>query len=137
MGNKLTSRKRSDYLAQYIEIPRDFEEIKQKFILGLTKRQCICFGLAGVLGGGVYFLLRDYGTTLASNMLLIAAAPPILFALPAKNGLYFEKRLKNMFHFYKEPHIKPYRTESIYEKADKEREYRKLYRLIYKSVGRR
>lgn len=124
-------------MAQYIEIPRDFEEIKQKFLLGLTKRQCICFGLAGVFGGSVYFLLRDYGTTLASNLLLVAAAPPILFALPAKNGLYFEKRLKNMFLFYKNPRIKTYQTESIYEKVQKEREYKKLYRMLNSNSGSR
>ena len=54
-------------MAQYIEIPRDFEEIKQKFLLGLTKRQCICFGLAGVFGGSVYFLLRASLKTPFSN----------------------------------------------------------------------
>lgn len=117
-------------MAQYIEIPRDFEEIKQKFLLGLTKRQCICFGLAGIFGGTVYFLTKDYGTTLASNLLFVAAAPPILFSLPAKNGLYLEKRLKNMFLFYRSSRIKTYQPESIYEKIEKDREYRRLYRML-------
>ena len=126
-------RKNEGKMAQYIEIPRDFEEIKQKFILGLTKRQCICFGLAGILGGGTYFLLRDYSMTLASNLVMFAAAPPVLFALPAKNGQYFEQRLKNMITFYKSARIKTYQTESIYEKAEKEREYKILYKKLNSS----
>lgn len=128
-------RKKEGKMAQYIEIPRDFEEIKQKFILGLTKRQCICFGLAGILGGGVYFLLRNYGynTTFISNFVMIAAAPPVILALPAKNGLYFEQRLKNMFLFYRSERIKTYQTESIYEKAEKEREYKILYKKLNSS----
>ena len=117
-------------MAQYIEIPRDFEEIKQKFALGLTKRQCICFGLAGAFGIPVYFLTKDYGSTLSSNLLLIAAAPPVLFALPAKNGLYLEQRIKNMYRFYKKPRIKTFQSESIYEKIEKDIEYRKLYRML-------
>lgn len=128
-------RKEEGKMAQYIEIPKDFEEIKQKFLFGLTKRQCICFGLAGILGGGVYFLLRNYGynTTFISNFVMIAAAPPVIFALPAKNGLYFEQRLKNMFLFYRSERIKTYQTESIYEKAEKEREYKILYKKLNSS----
>lgn len=120
-------------MAQYIEMPRDFEEIKQKFALGLTKRQCICFGLAGVFGISAYFLTKDYGTTISSNTLLITAAPPVLFALPAKNGLYLEQRLKNMYLFYRKPRVKTYQSETIYEKIEKEREYRKLYRMLNNS----
>ena len=33
----------------YVKIPKDLSLIKQKFILGLTKRQAISFGIGAVL----------------------------------------------------------------------------------------
>ena len=33
-------------MAHYVPIPKDLNDIKEKFIMGFTKRQVICFGTA-------------------------------------------------------------------------------------------
>lgn len=45
-------------MAHYVPIPKDLNDIKEKFIMGFTKRQVICFGIGLVLGAPVYFLTR-------------------------------------------------------------------------------
>ena len=32
-------------MARYIQIPKDLNEIKEKFMFGLTKRQVVCFAI--------------------------------------------------------------------------------------------
>ena len=32
-------------MAHYVPIPKDLNDIKEKFIMGFTKRQVICFGI--------------------------------------------------------------------------------------------
>lgn len=118
-------------MAQYVEIPKDFYEIKQKVVLGLTKRQAICFGGGGALGIGTYFLTKNcIGTNAATYVLAVVAAPAIVFGCYQKNGLYLEQVIKNMIKFYKAPRIKTYQTENIYEKIEKAMEYRKCQRLL-------
>ena len=46
------------FMAHYVPIPKDLNDIKEKFIMGFTKRQVICFGIGLVLGAPVYFLTR-------------------------------------------------------------------------------
>ena len=41
-------------MAHYVPIPKDLNDIKEKFIMGFTKRQVICFGIGLVLGAPVY-----------------------------------------------------------------------------------
>ena len=45
-------------MAHYVPIPKDLNDIKEKFIMGFTKRQVICFGIGLVLGAPLYFLTR-------------------------------------------------------------------------------
>ena len=40
-------------MAHYVPIPKDLNDIKEKFIMGFTKRQVICFGIGLVLGACV------------------------------------------------------------------------------------
>lgn len=49
----------------YVIITKDLTEVKDKVAFGLTKRQMICFTLAGVVGAGSYFLFRN---TLGSDI---------------------------------------------------------------------
>ena len=43
----------------YVPVPKDLTKVKTKVAFNLTKRQLICFGLAGVVGLPVYFLTRS------------------------------------------------------------------------------
>ena len=43
-------------MAHYVQIPKDLNDIKQKFMFGLTKRQVVSFGIGGVMGIPLFFL---------------------------------------------------------------------------------
>lgn len=42
-------------MAHYVQIPKDLNDIKQKFMFGLTKRQVVSFGIGGILGIPLFF----------------------------------------------------------------------------------
>ena len=43
-------------MAHYVQIPKDLNDIKEKFIMGLTKRQVVCFAIGLALGAPVFFV---------------------------------------------------------------------------------
>ena len=52
----------------YVPVPKDFSKIKTKLALNLTKRQIICFSLAGICGVPVYLLTKaGLGTDVHSD----------------------------------------------------------------------
>lgn len=98
----------------YVTITKDLTEVKDKVAFGMTKRQIICFSLAGVTGVGAYFLLRQpLGNDIALLMLIALAAPFMLFGLYEKNGQPLEKILKNIIRVRLiVPAARPYRTQN-------------------------
>ena len=69
-------------MAHYVSIPKDLNDIKEKFIMGLTKRQVLCFGIGLVLGAPVFFLTRNaLGMSGAIFAMGAVAAPAILCGL--------------------------------------------------------
>ena len=84
-------------MAHYVPIPKDLNDIKEKFIMGFTKRQVICFGIGLVLGAPVYFLTRaSIGMSGAIFAMGAVAAPAILCGIYKKNGVFLEKQVKFM-----------------------------------------
>ena len=45
-------------MAHYVQIPKDLNDIREKFIMGFTKRQVICFGIGLAIGAPVFFLTK-------------------------------------------------------------------------------
>ena len=45
----------------YVPVPKDLTKVKTKLAFNLTKRQLICFSLAGLVGLPVYFFTRGAG----------------------------------------------------------------------------
>ena len=124
-------------MAQYVDVPKELEEIKQKFAFGLTKRQIVSFGIALAVGGIAFWLTYEkLGITGAAYCLFIVAAPIALFGIYNNNGLYLEDKLKLMINFYKSEKIKTYQSENIFDSIDKAIEYKKLKRIV-KSYERR
>ena len=71
----------------YVPVPKDFSKIKTKLALNLTKRQIICFSLAGICGGPVYLLTKaGLGTDVAATLMIIVMLPFFFFAMYEKNG---------------------------------------------------
>ena len=91
-------------MAHYVSIPKDLNDIKEKFIMGLTKRQVLCFGIGLVLGAPVFFLTRNaLGMSGAIFAMGAVAAPAILCGLYRKNGVFLEKQVKFMREYFTVP----------------------------------
>lgn len=81
----------------YVQVPKDLAKIKTKVAFNLTKRQLICFGIAGVTALPTYFLTREaIGNMGAMLLLIVVAMPSFLVAMYEKNGLPFEKVAKTV-----------------------------------------
>lgn len=126
-------------MAHYVQIPKDLNDIKQKFMFNLTKRQVVSFGIGFAVGVPLFFLTRNT-IGLSGGIILMGccAAPALICGLYKRNGMYFEQVIKNMFCFFKKPNKRVYRTCNLYECIERQLEYNKLRRLLRKiEVGKR
>ena len=100
----------------YVSIPKDLTRVKTKFILGLTKRQAVCFGAAAITGLPLFFLLRGIASTgAAAFLMVIVMLPWFLFAMYEKNGMPLEKFLRCVISVkLTRPKIRTYQTNNLY-----------------------
>lgn len=103
-------------MASYVSVPRDLTKVKSKIVMGLTKRQLICFGAAALIGVPAYFLLKKLvNNTLSMLGMIVLMMPLFLLAMYEKNGQPCEEVVRNIIrHQYLRPKIRPYRTENRY-----------------------
>ena len=70
----------------YVPVPKDLSKVKTKVALNLTKRQIICFSLAGVCGLPVYFLTKKgLGADVAATLMVIVMLPFFFLAMYEKD----------------------------------------------------
>lgn len=100
----------------YVPVPNDLNRIKTKLAFNLTKRQLICFSIAGGIGIPVYLLTRTHiGNTTAMLLMIGLMMPCFLFAMFEKDSLPFEKVLGNIIRTrFLLPRVRPYKTENFY-----------------------
>ena len=87
-----------------------------KLAFNLTKRQLVCFGIAAAVGIPSYLLARSsIGNTGAMFLMMAVALPAFLLAMYEKDGLPFEKVVRNILRArFLRPGVRPYQTENIY-----------------------
>ncbi len=118
-------------MAHYVQVPKDLNEIKEKFILGFTKRQVICFGIGLVLGAPVYFLTRNtLGMSGAIFAMGAVAAPAILCGLYKKNGVFLEKKIRFMYEYFTRPRKRYYRSTNIFMCIERHIEYNRIKKKL-------
>lgn len=118
-------------MAYYVPIPKDLNDIKEKFIFGFTKRQVICFGLGLVLGAPIYFLARDsLGMSGAIFAMGAVAAPAILCGVYKKNGVFLENQIKYMRDYYTRPKKRYYKSTNIFMCIERHIEYNKIKKKL-------
>jgi hypothetical protein len=104
----------------YVPVPKDLTKVKTKIVLGLTKRQLICFPAAAAVGLPMYFLTRGaIGNTAATLLMIALMLPFFLLAMYEKDGLPAEAILKNIIRCRLWPPTRPYRTENLYRMLSK------------------
>ena len=71
----------------YVTVPKDLTRVKSKVVLGLTKRQLICFGGALLVGIPLFLLIRGRVPTSAAALIMVfAMLPGFLLALYERHG---------------------------------------------------
>ena len=100
----------------YVQVPKDLTRVKTKVIFNLTKRQLICFGLAGVTGVPFYLLTKGvFGTTISACLMVVLVLPFFFFAMYEKDERPLEKILMNIWRTkVKRPGLRLYKTENLY-----------------------
>lgn len=93
----------------YVPVPNDLSRIKTKLAFNLTKRQLICFSIAGGIGIPFYLFTRSHiGNSTALFLMIGLMMPCFLFAM-------FEKVLRNIIRTkFLLPRVRPYKTENFY-----------------------
>ena len=91
-------------------------------MLGLTKRQAVCFGSAALIGVPVFFATREaLGNSTAILLMMGLMLPAFFMAMYEKDGQPAEKILINILRsrwFF--PTKRPYKTENFYTVIEKE-----------------
>ena len=100
----------------YVPVPNDLSRIKTKLAFNLTKRQLICFSIAGGIGVPFYLFTRSHiGNSTALFLMIGLMMPCFLFAMFEKDGLPFEKVLRNIIRTkLLLPRVRPYKTDNFY-----------------------
>ena len=81
----------------YVNVPNDLSKIKTKVAFNLTKRQLVCFGGGALVGIPAYLLTRGaIGNTGAMFVMLGVMLPAFLLAMYERDGLPFEKVVRNI-----------------------------------------
>lgn len=112
----------------YVNIPNDLSKIKSKLAFNLTKRQLICFGSAAMVGIPTYLFTRSaIGNMSAMFLMVVLMLPSYFFAMYERDGLPFEKVLRNIVRsVFLWPRKRPYKTENFYvylNNTEKERKW--------------
>jgi hypothetical protein len=124
----------------YVSIPKDLTRVRTKFILGLTKRQAVCFGSAAATGLPLFFLLRGaIPGSAAALLMVIVMLPWFLFAMYEKNGLPLEKFLRCVISVrFTRPKIRTYQTNNLYAAAGRQIQlYKEVQSIVSDKKARR
>jgi len=106
----------------YVQIPKDLTKVKTKLMLGMTKRQIICFGTAALIGVPVFLMTRGaLGNQTAVLLMMAFMLPAFFMAMYERDGIPAEKILFNIIRskwFF--PTKRPYKTNNFYSVIEKE-----------------
>ena len=110
-----------------VQTPKDLNHVKIRMALGLTKRQLICFAIAGCMGFPLYIALHKVlPTDLAALVMMLVVFPVFFLAMYEKDGKPPEKLLYDIYNQrFRSKGIRRYRSENIYEKLEDQEKIRK------------
>lgn len=116
----------------YVPVPKDLSRVKNKIAFNLTRRQLVCFALAGAVGIPFYLFSRSaIGTDAAALCMIGLMLPFFAVGMYEKDGQPLEKII---FHYVRArflwPSVRPFKTHNLYaaleRQAQIDKEVRKL-----------
>ena len=120
----------------YVSIPKDLTAVRTKFVLGLTKRQTVCFAAAAATGLPLFFFLRGIiPPSAAVFIMVIVMLPWFLFAMYEKHGIPLERFLRCIISTkFKRPKIRTYQTNNLYAAIERQIQlYREVQNIAQKT----
>ena len=101
----------------YVDIPKDLDGIKNKIMLGLTKRQLIGFGIAAVIGLPVFLTTPvAVGNDLGLFLMMASMALPLLYAIYEPKGMTVEQFVTAWLRFqFVAIGPRPYKNVNLYD----------------------
>ena len=118
----------------YVPVPKDLTKVKSKFILNLTKRQVVCFGLGALIGVPLFFLTKDsVGVSIATALMIIITLPFFMFAMFERHGQPLEVLLKQFWQArFVRPRKRIYQTDNFYAAIEQDiRTKREVNRILH------
>ena len=100
----------------YVNVPKDILKIKEKYFLGLTKRELLSLIIAGLLLFGSFFKLKYFIGINSLYIGFILAFPVMFIGFYEDDNIFLEDKIKNLLYFYKNNKPKVYKSENIYMK---------------------
>lgn len=99
----------------YVPVPKDLSRVKNKIAFNLTRRQLVCFALAGAVGIPFYLFSRSaIGTDAAALCMIGLMLPFFAVGMYEKDGQPLEKII---FHYVRArflwPSVRPFKTHAI------------------------
>lgn len=119
----------------YIKIPKDLNEMQNKLIAGLTKRQIISFSIGAAAAFPIFFLVKNITDNIFIAMiaLFITSMPIVMCGIYQKNGIYPERFAKYAIDFYKKPRKRYYRSVCFCECINRQSEFNRLNTALTKA----
>ena len=116
----------------YVQVPKDLSKVKSKIIFGLTKRQLVCFSIAGAIAVPGYLIAKPaLGITGAMFLLLGLCLPAFACALYERNGQPLEKIvIRYIRRRFLRKGKRPYRTQNMYAALQRQIELNKEVQRI-------
>lgn len=120
----------------YVQVPKDLSKVKSKIVFGLTKRQLVCFSIAGAIAIPGYLLTKPaLGITGSMFLLLGLCLPAFACALYEKNGQPLEKIvIRYIRRRFLRKGKRPYRTNNMYAALDRQIKLNKEVEQIEKGT---
>ncbi|MFI3255727.1 MAG: PrgI family protein [Eubacteriales bacterium] len=111
----------------YVTVPKDLSAIKTKVMFNLTKRQLICFSIAAVVGGCVYYACNSLtDSSNALTFMIIAMFPFFFVGMYEKNGQPIEVIALQVYQVkYGTAKYRPYKSSNIYALLENQHDYNK------------
>lgn len=105
----------------FVSVPKDLTKIKTKVALNLTKRQLICFSMAGAVGIPTYLFTKgSIGSDISVLLMIGLMLPFFFFAMYERDGQPAEKIARNWLRAKLWPGTRPYQTNNLYSYLQRE-----------------
>lgn len=100
----------------FVSVPKDLSKVKTKVAFNLTRRQLICFSVAGFIGVSSYLFTRSHIGNEAAVLLMVGLMLPFFFlAMYERDGQTLEKIIRNILRArFLRPKVRPYQTQNLY-----------------------